>query len=466
MVEWLRRAPTALVGGAAASLLVSAWASACSDSPLSLGEDFGDEPAPEVQPEYVAFMDVNLVPMDSERVLGGQTVLVHEGRIEAVGDVGSVDIPDGAFRIDGQGRYLMPGLADKHVHTTSQTFANLRNDFVLYLANGVTTVRVMWGSRGVIDERGRIEAGEVLGPSLLVASPGLDGPGGTWTASTPPVGTPAEARERVTEHVAAGYDFIKVYNDLSRDSYEAIVDEAAALGIPVVGHVPSAVGVERVQEAGQLTLEHFIGFKLVASNPFTGGILNTERIRDLAVRSRDAGVWHTPTITVDALSQSQAQAIRTGPEIEAVSPGMRGFFTDGFYQGFSSSIAAREEANHEAMTGVISEIGGGLLVGTDAGFGWMLPGYSIHDELRHFVQAGLTPYEALRAATSDPARAVGAADEFGRIAVGLRADLILVAANPLADVGRVRELSGVMVRGRWLSKGTLERMLDEIAASY
>ena len=451
---------------AIAMLCSGLFGMACSENPVATADDFADEPAPAIQPEYVAFVDVNVIPMDSEVVLSGQTVLVHGDRIEAVGPVDQIAVPDGTFRIEGQGRYLMPGLTDMHVHLTSQTFANLRNDFMLFLANGVTTIRVMWGSGGMVAERDRIEQGEILGPTLLVASPGLDGPGGTWTASTPPVSTPDEARTRVAEHVATGYDFIKVYNDLSRTVYDAIVDESRTLGIPVVGHVPGAVGIQRVQDAGQLTLEHFIGLKLIASDPFTAGNLDMPRIADLVTRSRDAGVWHTPTITVDALSQARSQEIRGGREIEGVSPGMRSFFNDGFYHGLNASLADREAANHQAITRTIRDVGGGLLVGTDAGFGWMLPGYSIHDELRHFVEAGLTPYETLRAATSDPARSVGLAEEFGRVAAGLRADLLLLAPNPLGDAARVRDMSGVMVRGRWLSRGMLDQTIDDITASY
>ena len=468
-MTYLRARPTGNSRLSVAVMLsASVWAIACSDDPVAVAvaDDFPDEPAPAVQPELVAFVDVNVVPMDSDGILSRHTVLVRGNRIEAVGPVDQVTVPDDAFRIEGRGRYLMPGLVDMHVHLTSKTFANVRNDFMLFLANGVTTVRVMWGTRGVVAERDRIESGEILGPSLLVASPGLDGAGGTWTGSTPPVTTPAEAKERVAEHVTTGYDFIKVYNDLSRELYDAIVSEAAIHGIPIVGHVPWAVGIERAWNQGQLTLEHLIGIKLLASSPFTGGTLDMDLVRTLAAGSSSAGVWHTPTITVDALSQEQVTRIRTGPEIKGVSPGMRSFYTDGFYHGWGSLVAAWEETNHETIVRTLHEAGAGLLVGTDAGFGWILPGYSIHDELRHFVEAGLTPYEALRAATSDPARSVGRLTDFGVVSTGARGDLLLVAANPLEDLSRVRELSGVMVGGQWLSRGTLEDRITEITASY
>ena len=450
-----------------AATMVAASAAACSDGPAApRAEDFPDEPAPSPHPEVVTFVDVTVITMDGDRAASGQTVIVRGDRIEALGPVEAIEVPPKAFRIEGQGRYLMPGLADMHVHLTSGTFANLRNDFVLFLANGVTTTRVMWGSRGLVAERDRIRDGEVMGPDLLVASPGLDAPGGTWTASTPPVGTPSDARARVAEHAQTGYDFIKVYNDLAPDVYEAIVSEAVSSGIPVVGHVPWRVGIERVLAAGQLTLEHFIGYKLAASSPPMAGTLDLPRVRELATRAADAGAWHTPTITVDALSRDQVRGTRSSPEIHRVSPGMRAFFENGFYHGFEASVAAREEANQKAIVRAVHEAGGRLLVGTDAGFGWIVPGYSIHDELGRFVDSGLTPYEALRAATADAARSVGLENEFGRIAPGLRADLMLVATDPLRELDALLETSGVMSRGRWLSRGTLTSMLEGIEAAY
>ncbi|MBT8487761.1 MAG: amidohydrolase family protein [Gemmatimonadetes bacterium] len=452
---------------AAAALVAVTLAAGCSDRILGPGAaDFPDEPAPDPQPEVVAFVDVNVVPMDSERVLEDRTVVVRGERIETIGPVATTPVPEGAFRIEGRGRYLVPGLADMHAHTTSGTFPHLRNDFVSWLAHGVTTLRVMWGSPGVLAERGLIEDGQVLGPTLLVASAGIDGPGGPWEAFTPSVSSAEEARQRTAEHVAAGYDFIKVYNELDSPSFEAIVEEAAASGTPVVGHVPFRVGIESVQDAGQSTSEHFIGIKRDAASVFNGGALDMARVHEIVERSAAAGLTHTPTITVDALSRSQATAIQTGAEIRFISPGMRDFFVTGYHHGLEDGVAEREHRNHRLMIAAIRDAGGRLLVGTDAGFGWILPGSSMHDELASFEQAGLSPYEVLRAATADAAAVAGREDDFGRVAEGMRADLILVARNPLAEVGALRESSGTMVRGRWLSRETLAAMRDAIAAEY
>ena len=165
-----------------------------------------------------------------------------------------------------------------------------------------------------------------------------------------------EARARVVEHAEAGYDFIKVYNDLTTEMYAAIVDEASLRGVSVVGHVPRRVGIEAVQDAGQSTLEHLIGVRLEAATPLTGGSLNRSRVRALAVRSAATGVWHTPTVTVDALSQERVARTRNGPELAYVSPGMRSFFEDGFYHGLSQAVARAEEENHETVIGELEGV--------------------------------------------------------------------------------------------------------------
>jgi len=452
---------------AAAVLLLSLGAASCGEQATApAASDFPDERAPSPRPEIVAFVGVHVVPMDREGVLRDQTVIVRGERIEAIGPASATDVPDGAFVIEGRGRYLVPGLVDMHVHLSSDAPAYRRNDVWLWPAHGVTTVRVMWGGAGTKALRDSIRAGLVEGPDLLVASPGIDGPGGPWGPFTPPVRTPAEGRAAVREHATAGYDYIKVYNLLDRPTYDAIVEEARAQGISVIGHVPRAVGLYGALDAGQRTLEHLLGFRLLASTASRGGTLDMERVRELAERSAASGAWHTPTITVDALSRSRAEQIRSSDDIAYVSPGMRDFFASVGYNGFDEDVARRARENHEAITREILRAGGRILAGTDAGFGWILPGVSLHEELRALVDAGLSPFEALRAATSEAARAAERDDVFGRIVPGLRADLLLVAGNPLEDIGALAESSGTMIRGRWYSRGELHERLEAIRASY
>ncbi len=443
----------------------------CADAPPTAGEEPPKEPVPdEVQASVVAFVDVNVVPMDRERVLEGQTVLVRDGRIAEMGPVAAVTVPAGAPMISGRGRYLMPGLADMHVHFNSNAL-EAQNDHILFLANGVTTVREMWGDGNQLSlaERGAIAAGVRLGPTIYAASPGMDGPGGPWAGSTPPVTTVEQARATVAEHAAKGYDFIKVYNLLGPAVYDAIVEEAARLGIRVIGHVPQAVGLTRVLAAAQASEEHLIGFGLAASSTrsISSGTLDVSVVAALAQTASRASIWHTPTITVDALSVNRVQELQRSGPYRYVSPLMRLRFQNGFYQGRPTAAAATAEANHKVVTRALRDAGAKLLLGTDAGFGYMLQGFSIHEELAHLVDAGLTPYEALRAGTAEPAAFLLAEDAFGTVATGRRADLVLLDENPLEDVAHVnRERAGVMVRGRWFSERRLRQMLEEIAAQY
>ncbi|MCH8873917.1 amidohydrolase family protein [candidate division KSB1 bacterium] len=416
-----------------------------------------------------AFVNVTVLPMDREALLTNHTVIVEDGIISRIGPSEIVSIPDEAILIDGKGEaYLIPGLSDMHIHMSSSLKA-IRNDYILYIANGVTTIREMWGGQSDISvsDRDAIAAGEILGPTIYAASPGMDGPGGPWAVFTPPVSSIDQAQELVRDYVSRGYDFIKVYNLLSPDVYQAIVDEAKKHSIPVIGHVPRAVGIEAVFAAGQRSLEHLIGIKLLASNPFTGGNLNMAKVNELVAKAKAAGTWHTPTNTVNSLSATDAQQIRNSPEFSYISPGLRQSFINGFHQGLSSNVASREDANQKTIAKVLYDAGVQLLVGSDSGFGYMIHGFAVHNELESFIEMGLTPYQTLRAATAAAAIFVGAEDEFGIVKEGLRADLILLAGNPLEKFDHLnRDRLGVMVKGDWYSQIKLNSMLKEIADSY
>lgn len=429
------------------------------------------EPVPdESRAAVVAFVDVHVVPMDRERVLEHQTVLVRDGVIADIGPVDALPVPSGAAVVPGSGRrYLMPGLVDAHVHLNSDPH-EVHNDHILFLANGVTTIREMWGTadRLSLSERGAIAAGVRLGPTIYAASPGMDGPGGPWSPGTPAIETVEQARATVADHAARGYDFIKVYNLLSRPVYEAIIDEAAAHGVRVIGHVPRAVGIGRVLDSGQVTLEHLIGFGLAASS--TGsihtGTLDDDHVRRFADAVRRAGAYVTPTISVLTFATNDKRPTTEGDAYRYISPTMQRRYANGFFQGYSTDQAQRALQNCRDITRAIAEAGGGLLLGTDAGFGYMLQGFTVHEELAHLQAAGLTPFQALRAGTATAGEFLQGGP-FGKVLTGHRADVLLVDKNPLEDVAHVaRERAGVMVRGRWFSQTRLQQMLDAIADEY
>jgi len=391
--------------------------------------------------DVTAFVDVNVVPMDTERVLERCTVLVRDGRIAAVGK--EVAVPDDAVRIEGRGGYLMPGLADMHAHNWYP------GEHLLFLANGVTTIRNMWGTPMQRKWRREIEAGTRLGPTLHTTGPIVDGARATWPGSTI-VTTVEAARAAVRRIKAEGYPSLKVYNALRKDVYGALVAEARTQGLRVVGHVPRAVGIEGALAVKQDGIEHLEGYLDADPGEYS----------KLARRTAALGVWNCVTLVV-YWSHLRWDELAQRPELKYVPVLLRET-----WQGMTKQ---RPDEKHlerlrrlrhrsRAMTRALHEAGAKLLLGTDCATPYIVAGWSAHRELQLLVEAGLTPYEALRAGTVNAAAYLGG--DFGTVAVGKRADLVLVEANPLDDVGNAARRVGVMVRGRWLPAAELRKRLE------
>jgi len=388
-----------------------------------------------------AFVDVHVVPMDTEGVLAHQTVLVRDGRIAAVGP--EVAVPADALRIEGRGRYLMPGLADMHVHNWYE------EEHLLFLANGVTTVRNMWGTPLQRKWRREIDAGTRLGPTLHTTGPILDGARPTWPGSTI-VTTVEAARAAVRRLKAEGYPSLKVYNALRKDVYAALVAEAREQDVRVAGHVPRAVGIDGALAAPQDCIEHLEGYVTVEAG----------RDRELAATTAARGVWNCVTLTV-YWSHLRWDELPDRPEMKYVPFRLR--------RTWRQMARQRPDEEHlerlrrlrrrsREMTNALHAAGAKLLLGTDCATPFIVAGWSAHRELQLLVEAGLTPYEALRAGTVDAAAYLR--EDFGAVRVGKRADLVLVEANPLADVRNAARRTGVMVRGRWLPAADLQKRLD------
>ena len=367
--------------------------------------------------EPLAVEDVSVIPMDRDRVIPHQTVIIEDGRITAVGAAASIRIPRGARRIDGRGRYLMPALTDMHVHLREA-------DLDAYLASGIGTVRNMWGHAAITRMRGEIETGVRRGPRIHSASPGLDGTPPQWPATV--IVTEAEsaavAVRRESER-ADGWEFIKVYSRLSPDVFDAIMREVRARNLVAVGHVPLAVDVRRALESGLRSVEHLTGYDRAVSVGGRGGTwawidVDTARFAPLIEATRRAGAWNCPTL---AIYTTLARQHSTG-EQAAVSRHRRLFVRQLF------------------------EAGAPILAGSDAGIQVVAPGTSLHDELRELVAAGLTPFEALRAATVEPARFFGDSAA-GVVRPGAHADLLLLDANPLDDIANASSIRSMILRG-------------------
>jgi imidazolonepropionase-like amidohydrolase len=416
-------------------------------------------------PALIAFVNVNVVPMDSERILPAQTVIVRADRISEVGPADTIHVPEGALRIDGRGKYLMPGLVDMHVHQRGE---HRKFQLTLFIANGVTTVRNMAGDESVLRFREQIEAGKLVGPTIYTTGPIIDAYPPPWPGSAV-VETPQQAAQVVAEHKKAGYDFIKVYNRLSLECYDAIIEAAAKYGMPVVGHVPRNVGIEHALAAGQHTAEHLYRYGGYLEVEGYDGMekIDEEKLLHIAQATRDSGMWNCVTLVkfqkASGMTDEEADQERKLPCMRYVPPRIRERWTK--MRDLEDAHSLRL-SNRKRVTKALHDAGAGILLGTDTANPYVVAGFSVHEELNNLVDAGLTPYEAIKAGTRDAAECLGELDEFGTVSPSLRADLILVEANPLTDVNNAARRIGVMVRGRWFAQSELQTMLDALAIKH
>lgn len=404
----------------------------------------------------LAITNVNVIPMDGPATLPNQTVIIRNGRIDQVGPSNQLSVPRGAAKVNGSGRYLIPGLMDMHVHHFG-TAGDREVGRNLFLAHGVTTVRHMWGYDGIIAERDAIREGQLTGPRIFAASPGMDGPGGRWESVTPAISTPAEARSAVETAAAQGYDFVKVYSRLDTSSFNAAIETAGRHNLPVVGHVPNAVGYEKALASGMVTVEHLIAFRREASlSSTTDNLVDTQRAEEVARQYAASEIWVVPTVYVLTYTPSDVVQIQQLDVWRYVTASQRSFWS----QFPAAERHTSALANHLTVLQILRNAGVRILVGTDTGVENMIGGYSMWEELDHLVMGGFSPYEVLHAATAQPAVFLGMESELGRVKIGYNADLVLLEENPLDDIAAIRTIVGVVTHGRWLSRSHLIELLE------
>jgi imidazolonepropionase-like amidohydrolase len=424
----------------------------------------------------VAFVGVAVLPLDSDRVLENQTVVVRGDRIEAVGPAASTPVPTDAVRIDGQGRYLMPGLADMHIHLRpgeGEPSDPAGQQLALLLANGVTTARALVAPPSGPALRDRVARGEVLGPTLRVAGPSFHGKS---------VQSPEQARLRVREQKAAGYDLLKTHGGLSREIYDAMMAEAKAQGLRVSGHVTQEVGLTHALESGQ-QIEHLDGYLAALLPPgdttpveqveFGAALarMDPARIPTLAEATKQAGIFNSPTLALFEIvaSDGAVPELRTERELRYVPSATVDAWTQELLTGplAQAPVAGKHrflELRRQVLQG-LHAAGAPLLVGSDSPQIFMVSGFAMHLEMETMAAAGLPPLTILQAATRNAAAYFGESERWGSVAPGQRADLLLLNGNPLRDVKLTRALVGVMLRGHWLPRSELDAKLEQVAAA-
>jgi imidazolonepropionase-like amidohydrolase len=430
----------------------------------------------------VAFVNVNVIPMDSERVLASQTVIVREGRIAEIGPADQVKVPAGALRVDGAGKYLIPGLADLHVHLDGYDDETNHALLQLLAVNGVTTVLNLHGVPGHLKLREEVASRRVFGPTIYTSGPFIsDAPRQMPSA--------AQVERAVVEQKRAGYDIIKIHGDFSREAYHKLFEVARSQGIRVIGHAPRNLGAAAMIEERQDAVAHaeeylYSYFFFNQKTPPRGSDIETKnrfmreqeaRIAEIARDTAKAGTWVVANLTAYKTIGLQAADINSvlgRAETKYVPPK---YLRD--WQPENNTYVRRFKGEEtvrafRAQYGLLEKLVRGfrdsgvrLLAGTDTPIPSIVPGFSIHDELRYFVEAGLTPYESLRAATANAAEFLEARDS-GVIAPGNRADLLLLDANPLVDISSTIRSAGVMLHGRWVPRDEVKKILKDLLASY
>ncbi len=420
-------------------------------------------------PSISAFVDVTVIPMDRDRTVPGQTVLVKNGRIAQIGDWRKISVPENAQTIKGKNLFLMPGLVDMHVHLHSKA------DTLLLVANGITTVRNMRGTSLHLSWRPQIDKGKILAPSIYSCGSILDG--------NPPTGenvtilqTAEEIEANIAHQKRLGFDCVKVYNRLSPPVYEQIVSAAHRQNLTVAGHVPFSVGLSGALTMRQDSIEHLTGYMTALRvTPGTSGIIDQEKIPELAKKTQKAGVWNCPTLVVQqSLTDAgeNFEKLVKQPEIQYVAPSRLLMWNPSRnarfqamnredFEGARRGIHVLKELTH-----ALQKNGARLLLGTDAPSYFVVPGFSAHKELQNLVNAGLSPYQALQTGTRNPAEFLKGLSTFGTVETGKRADLVLIKCNPLRNIGCTKQIAGVMLQGSWIPEDKIQVMLKDVVESY
>lgn len=460
--------------------------------PLASTAPAQTKPHPASAPRQIVITHATLINPATASVQPDSIVVINGDRITFVSHSVAVPLAKNTRVIDATGKFLIPGLWDMHVHSAFGDWFPGGRDIILplFVANGITGVRDMGGDLQVLLAwRKQIAAREIVGPRMVISGPMLDAllpTGKLRFPSSVAVTTPASAVAAVDSLKAQGVDFIKVQSVISHDAYLAAAAEAYKIGLPIVGHVPDKVRLAEVIAAGQKSVEHLMGIfegcstqedKFIAAQGDLQLLLSTQdpsRCDALIRQLAQSHTWECPTLAWQRggtfLDQRDLQHDPLDKYVPAYWREVTWKrFTDEMMPGLQHDpleLRRKYFAANLRMVGALHRAGVPFLAGTDAAPGvYILPGFSLHDELANFVEAGFAPMESLQTATSGPAKFLGAEKDYGSIESGKIADLLLLNANPLGDIHNTRKIAAVIANGRVFDRAALDRMLAEVQAA-
>jgi imidazolonepropionase-like amidohydrolase len=446
---------------------------------------------PKTPTHVLIFTNVNVVNLHNGVIARGMTVVIKQGRISGVAKLGFVAQGPEIQIVNADGKYMIPGLWDMHVHSAFVSPAwNEKVIYPLYIANGITGVRDMGGDPDILESRRRrIDSGELLGPHLILAGPFLAS--GKSDRQTLGVNTPEEGRQAVDAIKKRGLDFVKVLS-VSRESYFAIADESSKQNIPFVGHVPHSVSVREAAAAGQKSIEHLTGVLLACSSredELRAQGLAALTKRDYAayraigeqIMSRydpakaaalfqqlaKSNTWQVPTLVwTETNSHVDDPELKSDPRLKYVPASVRAEWDPAKLLGNTSpeelTALKTEAARDLELVAAMRSAGVRFMAGSDGPDPYVFPGFSLHEELEWLVKSGFSPLQSLQAATLNPALFLGKSDKYGAVEVDHAADLLLLEANPLDDIRNTRKIFGVVAGGKYYSRQELDTMLQQV----
>ncbi|MFQ5769642.1 MAG: amidohydrolase family protein [Candidatus Heimdallarchaeota archaeon] len=449
------------------------------------------------QENSIAFTNVTIINPDDSALKSGMIVIVQGNRISLIGKTEDVKIPHKTKIINASGKYIIPGLWDMHVHIVRDELDIQCRDiyFSLFITNGITGVRDVGSDWGVLKQwRNDIELGKLLGPQIVSSGPILWGYPERSRVKIP-INNPTEGRQTIDSLKNEGVDFIKVLEGISKETFYAIADEANKLGLSFVGHVPFTLSAAEVSDAGMRSIEHLTGVLLGCSTReeelgWTGKdikyILETysEQKADLLFRRfAENNTWQCPTLVLFNMKRLIGGGYKYSNEPPPSSSALLRYFPDRWEEAWKGTLermiqrgymldnSTSEGASINAMfhkkqleaVGKMHQVGVEFLAGTDCPAGpYLLPGFSLHNELELLVESGLTPMEALQTATLKPAEFLGMLDSLGTIEKGKIANLVLLDANPLEDISNTQKINSVVLNGNLFTRSDLDKKLAEV----